>query len=136
MKKRFIIISVAVACALVTFLFCWLFLPVRLHLDGNETATLSYKVNGKDIQATLSQEETAAVAEILNGKIPLMDIGRSCGFSANVSIRIGGKTYCLAMDKCGSMQIAYTAKYITLTEKERAQIEEIFATYGGKFPCI
>ena len=136
MKKRYIIISVAVVSVLTILLACWIFLPVRVHLDENETATLSYKVNGKDIQANLNQEETAVVAEILNGKIPLMDIGRSCGFSTDVSIAIDGKTYCLAMDKCGSMQIAYTARYITLTEEERVQIEEIFATYGGTFPCV
>lgn len=136
MQKRFYIISFAVLCAVTLLLFCWLFLPTRVRLDGNETATLTYRAKGKDVQTTLTGEETLLVAEILNGKIPLMDIGPSCGFSTDASIAIGGKTYCLAMDKCGSMQIAYTAKYITLTDAEREQIEEIFAAYGGTFPCI
>ena len=135
MNKKFYIISFVMLCALVTVLLCWIFLPVRVRLSGAETATLSYKINGNNIQAILSQEETSVVAEILNGKIPLPNSGASCGFSPDASITIDGKTYCLAWDSCGFMQIAYTAKYVALTEAERAQIDEIFAAYGGKFPC-
>lgn len=134
--KKVIIISAAVLCAVVTLVLCWFCLTTQVRLDEGETATLSYKVNGKDIQETLSHEEALLVAEILTGKIPLWDGGASCGFDPGVSIAIDGKAYCLAWDSCGFMQIDDTDWHITLTEKERAQIEEIFAAYGGTFPCV
>ena len=133
--KKVIIISAAVLCAVVTLLLCWFCLTTQVRLDEGETATLTYKLKGKNIEATLSREEALLVAKILSGKIPMRDAGAACGFSTDASITIDGETYCLAWDSCGFMQIGDTDKLISLRETERAQIEEIFEKYGGTFPC-
>ena len=134
--KKFIIISAAVLATVATLVLCWFCLTTQVRLEDGETATLTYKVNGKDIEATLTQEETLLVAKILRGKIAYRDAWLSCGFSTDASITIDGVTYCLARDSCGYMQIGDTAKKITLRDSERAEIEAIFEKYGGKFPCI
>ena len=106
-----------------------------LWLFPEENGTLTYVYGDRDIHVILTKEETAAVCRILNGKWMYED-NPSCGFSENISITVDGVTLALACDSCGQMKNCGNGKYVFLFPQERQTIEDIFQTYGGKFPCV
>ena len=121
-------------------LFCCFFCLIILvacfcrdkKFDGTP-AVIHYERNGIQLQATLSEEETRVVKNILGGKIPMPD-NPSCGFSPSISIEYGQYTYAIAQDSCGILMIVETGKYIFISSGARERLERIFACYGATFP--
>lgn len=108
--------------------------PVVLSKD---TPQIHYKYMDLDISESLTEEETATVRKILGGKIPYWDDGYPmCGYSENVSITIGDRTFSLACDGCHDIQIVGEDLYISLSDSEWAKMEAIFEAHGGSFPCV
>ncbi len=104
-----------------------------VQIQEGQEAGFTYRYGEQDISATLSQEESAEIAQILQGKSCHYE-GYSCGFSSDISITLDGQCFYLASDACPVMQNAANGKFIRLTEGERTRIEDIFMKYGVVFP--
>ena len=130
--KKFLCFLLIVA-VLVSVTGC---IPIR-HRQ-NASGQVVYAVYGVELRDELTEQEVAAVVEILNGKVPEISLlsTPSCGFSSDIAIIIDGTPYALAMDQCGVLQNCITLHYITISDAERAVLEDIFARRGGEFPCI
>ena len=83
----------------------------------------------------LSQEESAVVLSVLNGKRRDLDMtvtGAACGFEQEQSFIIDGSTYCLAQDTCGVIWEEGTDNYYVVSNQEMKQLKEIFKAHGAK----
>lgn len=109
-----------------------------IHHPENATGKVIYDCNGIYFEEELTPEEVSAVLGILNGKVAasVLEGSPSCGFDRDVAIIIDGTRYALACDKCGTLKVWGTMRYIHISDGERAVLEEIFTSRGGKFPCI
>lgn len=111
----------------------------KVSVSVSASAKVIYECNGVSFSETLTEQETAAVAEILNGKSKVIYWGStpSCGFDEKVAIEIGGTRYALACDKCPTLKVCGTlVTYIEISQSERDVLEAIFTSRGGKFPCV
>jgi len=97
------------------------------------TANLIYVYDGKDINETLSSEESELLRKIFNNKTLYSD-NPSCGFTEEVSIRFDDLAFCIACDDCPVVKLG--EKVIKISIKDRKTIVQIFEKYGGKFPCV
>lgn len=111
----------------------------KVSVSENASAKVVYDYNGISFSEVLTEQETAAVAQILNGKRTVSYWGSapSCGFDSDIAIVIGGTRYALACDKCTTLKVCGTlATYIEISQSERDVLEKIFTSRGGKFPCV
>lgn len=132
-------LKVAAVLLLVTLLLAGCYTQVRYSPD----AVLVYKQKGVDVQAQLTQEETRAVVEILDGKKieywidwntwELKYYGYGCSYSQNLYISIGGTVYYISDDGCGTVRIGEgeDVPYFELTYEEEQEILELFRKYTG-----
>ncbi len=99
-------------------------------------ATLTYTCYEYDIEESLTQEETREVTRIFENKKLSVDFfgTPACGFSKEVSIRVGGNTYCIARDTCEMVRCGLF--YYTIPEEDMAYIHALFEKYGGDFPNV
>ena len=99
-------------------------------------ATLTFTCYEYDIVETLTQEEAQEVARIFDNKKLSIDFfgTPSCGFSKEVSIRVGGRTYWIAQDSCEKVQCGLF--FYTIPEEDMAYIHALFEKYGGDFPGV
>lgn len=109
----------------------------KTNVNQSANVTLTYIYGGKDITVTLSTAEAEKVTQILDGKsyksafsIP------SCGFSADISLKVGNRVYAVARDTCGCIQDMGNLRYFNISEDEIDYIHALFKQYGGKFPCV
>ena len=127
-------------CVLLVFLCCVSMAGCgQVSVSADASAQVIYDCNGISFTEALTEQEVAAVAEILDGKSKTnyWSSTPSCGFDENVAIEIGGTRYALACDKCPTLKICGTlTTYIEISEAERNVLEAIFTARGGKFPCI
>lgn len=136
-KKTWIIVLIAVLCILLLGIEFISFATGGKVVYKNEYTGVSF-------EDELTEEELAAVKQILNGKVKhYMIIGApSCGGSWDVAIIVNGKRYMLALDTCGtvfvgSKLIPYASfSYMDISNEEQDILEEIFTSRGGTFPCI
>lgn len=109
------------------------------RISENATVTLYFRCYDNDIVQELTAEEAAKVIEIVNGnafKSTFVYGVPSCGFSKEVSLKIGGRYYAVAMDTCNNMQDLGTLQYFDISEEGVDYIHALFEKYGGYFPCI
>lgn len=95
--------------------------------------------NGQQTSVTLTDEESARILEILNGKKSQFygfGITPMCGFSRDTSLEIGGMRYALALDTCTRMQHPLLLRFIQISREEQQVIEAIVLSYGAKYPNI
>lgn len=137
MKKALCIISVVaimVVCAVFAVFF---FVPSTVNVSDDSNAELTYIYNDKNISVKLSDDERDELCDIFNGKeryvITPFDTP-SCGFTDNVSVKIGNTVFKPACDTCATVETGFT--YFQISEEERAAINRIFQKYGGTFPCV
>ena len=123
------------AVLLVIVLLCSLSACGAVTIDKDGSGTITYSCNGTAFTEALSRDETALVAEILNGKTEHSD-DPSCGFTEDISITIDGATFALACDGCGIVKDCATGNYISISESERSRLEELFTSRGGSFPYV
>ena len=131
--KKSIIILLIVNAILTTrgyFMINILFPKVRI-LDAN--ARLTYIYSDKNIDISLSAEESERIKSMFNGKRTYSD-NPSCGFTENISIRFNNLIFCIACDKCPIVKLG--DKYFKISESDREIINRIFEKNGGSFPCI
>ncbi|MCL2695702.1 MAG: hypothetical protein FWE69_05195 [Clostridiales bacterium] len=139
MKKRKIRRSITVTSIVIITAVILLALPSnKISIKEGETITLYYYHSYHSeapIEQELTDEEAQTVIGILNRRAIFTDYP-SCGFSENVSLRIGRQIFCIAGDSCPIIRYGNTNKYIEISYEERSIIETIFMKYGGRFPCV
>lgn len=136
MKGKVLWISLAclvVIGGLLAFTLTW----KTIDLDGAETGIAQYVYGGKNIKAEIAKEDIKVITEILDGKsMHLYLFGTpSCGFDENVAVIIGGKTFCIARDSCGTV-LCKGKGYIELDSKENETLRTTLEKYGFSWPCI
>lgn len=154
MKKRNVLIAIVVVVA---FALLWKSCGglgfVTLNKNAKATITFDYTYyeygprdeNGDRPEPTLrrvafteelTEEETAAIIEILDGKVGYYSPMPSCGFNDDIAITIGSVKFAIGCDGCGSVQNCNNLQFIDISNEERAIIDEMFASRGATFPCI
>ena len=106
-----------------------------IELEAKDGAVLQYQYKGVEFTQELQSVDAEEIKSIINRKRIHKD-NPSCGFSESISIHIGIRTFCVAQDSCGILQVGKEKKYIYISDSERKKINEIFRKYGGTFPCI
>ncbi len=109
----------------------------RVSVSSNKPGKLifSFPDRGIDIRQTLTQEETDALAAIVNGKSMSFE-NSSCGFYQDVCFIIDGTRFCPACDTCNGIRVFGIGMEITVSQEEIQFIHDLFEKYGGKFPCV
>lgn len=130
MKKAAVII-ICFICAALFFLRCFL---VRLP-DGT-TASVRYIYGEKNIETELLIEDKNAIIDILDGKLINIFDMPACGFVDDVAVIIGGKTFCIACDECGTVYYKERNGYISLNDDENIKLRTILSEYGFEWPCV
>jgi len=135
-KAIFIVLSVVLMIILFSVLV-FIFWPKIRLADRENSATLIFKTYGCDIEVALSVEDFQIIKEIFNGNrwyktnsVP------SCGHTKAVSILIGDEYFCPACDGCNTIYCYNQERYFSLYSEEVKKLHEIFAKYGGVFPCV
>lgn len=113
----------------------------RVRIIGEPEGKVIYNHDtiGVSFSDDLTEEELETVIGILNGKernSTLVYGAPSCGFTPEIAFVIGGTTYMMACDTCGTLMIYGSFDYIDVSEKEQDALEAIFTSRGGKFPCV
>ena len=136
MKKGYKLLALICAC----FAVIVLIRLAMVYTPSDGKVIFRDSVSGINIDEPLSQGETVAVKKILWGKIrwPESFYGvPACGFGRNMAIIIEDTRYMLAWDSCGTLCVeslssaGETFSYMDISDKERAVIEEIFATHSA-----
>lgn len=82
----------------------------------------------------LSESEASTIREIFDGKQTYFDSGLSCPFYEEVAIKIGNDIFMPACDDCDIVKV--NNSYISISEKERDDLIQIFNNYGQTFPYL
>lgn len=107
------------------------------NAESGKKVTLTYIYGEKNISIELPEEEAEKVIEILDGnQYDPTSATPSCGFSKDISLKVGTRTYAIACDTCKIIQDRGNLKYFSVTEEEIDYIHALFEKYGGHFPCI
>lgn len=150
MKKRYVLIPIALLLLLLFIWVSWAGLwTVSFIGTPNATIVYDYTVyekgaDGEPIprritfEEELTEAETNAVVKILEGKNYDFYFGStpSCGFDQNIAIIVNGVRFAIACDSCGTLLSYRNLQYVEISNEERAVLEELFTSRGGKFPCI
>ncbi len=122
---------------LLSFLLLMLSACGTTKVDGNADVTLTYIYMDKNISVTLTPSESEKVAEILDGNLydPAFGGMPSCGFSKDISLRVGDRTYAIACDTCNYVQDLGNLRFFSLSQKDMEYIRSLFEAHGGHFPC-
>ena len=129
----YILLAVCVAFALL------LWLGGQTRLSSVSDVTLNFQCYGKNICVELTEEEAEKVVEILDGNSydPIFFDGiPSCGFSNEVSLKVGSRVFAIAMDTCNCVQDMGSLRYFNISQEGIEYIHALFEKYGGYFPCI
>lgn len=127
------------------------------YIPHKLSAILIYKHYNENIEVELTDEESTQLIKMFNHKFLYRDdlfgddfwdwVGEKFNigfnqnefeswFDENVSIRFGQLIFCPSGDKSTTIKFVNRNKYFEISETGRQRMEEIFAKYGGRFPCI
>lgn len=98
-------------------------------------AVAVFRYADRDIEQMLTYEETRLLEGILLNK-PMYRDSPSCGFTEDVSVRIGEETYCIANDTCPIVYVSGRGMYINLSKEENETLRGLLENYGFIFPCL
>jgi len=132
MKKRIIISIIAIVILIIGGYFMLNILSPKVSILGTN-ARLTYIYSDKNIDISLSAEESETIKNMFNGKKTYSD-NPSCGFTEDVSIRFDNLIFCIACDQCPIVKLE--GKYFKISKADREVINLIFEKYGGSFPCV
>ena len=107
----------------------------RVSAGGSEPVELKFHYDGASVDAVLSEQDSEVIRNMFDGKELYFD-DPSCGFNENVSLRVDGKVFCPACDKCAVVKDCGSGQYFELSESERRELVKIFSQHGGSFPCV
>ena len=128
---------ILVLCAVLLVLVCAIILWRCCHKQAKIVYYNPY--TGVSFQEELSSEEAENVTKILHECISkdsaLFSIA-SCGFSNRIYIAVNGTKYYLALDGCNRVLNRSALQYINISAEQRDYLDQLFATYGGTFPCV
>ena len=107
-------------------------------VEAGSEVTLIFAVGDKNISEKLTEDEAARMIEILDGNSLTNRVRGipSCSFDENVAIKIGSRTYAIALDTCGTVMETVSNKYFNISDEDIAYIHSVFEKYGGYFPCV
>ena len=129
--KRFYIVFIIFV--IIFSLFFW----SKTKLNTKADVTLVFTAYDQNIEVVLSSKESEQVIDILNKKHYSVGDGiLYCGFSKDVALKVGNRTFAIAQDTCNYVQDYKNLRYIRLSEEEITYIHELFGKYGGYFPCV
>lgn len=126
-------------CMILTFLMLF---PLcgcsATNVKSNQSVTLTFVFGEHNISAVLTDEEAAEVIRILDGKKydSLLSGVPACGFTKDVSLKVGNRTYAIACDTCKMVQDMGNLHFFSVTQEDIDYIHALFEKYGGFFPCI
>lgn len=119
---------------LAIILIYFYFNPLFVNAPNCKNAELIF-IYGKDnIVATISEEDTDKLYDILGGFHFVHYDMPSCGFDENICVRFGNTAFSPACDTDPIIQ--YKTKYFSVTEEEIQQVHKILEKYGAYFPCV
>ena len=128
MKKTLILMLCAVFC--LSFTSC-----TKVNIPSGADGTTYFIYGEENITSEINADDTELIAKIFNGKTLYSD-NPSCGFSKDVSVTMGSKTFCFACDNCKIVYVQEEDKYFSLSEEENETLKQILASYGMYFPCV
>lgn len=110
----------------------------KTHVEKGAEVTLNFVYADKDIHVTLTDEEAAKVIEYLdkNSYGYLLSSIPSCGFSEDVSLKVGDTVFAIARDECSNVKDLSNNNYFDIAPEKMAYIRSLFTKYGGFFPCV
>ena len=131
MKRLYAVGSILIAVLLI-------FVCSKTKVRHNADVTLVFFYEEKNIQVTLTEEEAAAVTEILNRKTydSILLGYPSCGFQENVALKVGNRRFSIACDGCNGIFDVSRFHFFDIPKEEMAYIHALFEKYGGYFPCV
>ena len=145
MKKKMVLIGVALALPLVSLGIYLLFFLNIVNTNFATEATIRFSVRNDATGAFTTQEFLLTDEEDI---VELKGIFRgrtardspACGFSMNVSITMHGRgeslTFCLALDGCSIIRVNDSDRFIRISDSQREVLDDIFARFGFTFPAI
>ncbi len=107
----------------------------RVTLREDAPVTLRFHYMDVSADVSLPEAEAAQLRGIVEGKALSFD-NPSCGFAEDVSFEINGRVFCPACDTCRIIKDCSSGKYLNISQAERELLDQIFANYGGFFPCV
>ena len=111
----------------------------QTNVSKNADVTLIFIYEDENIHVTLTDDEAAKVVEILDGNVydPMVLFGYpSCGFSENVALKVGDRSFAIASDTCNCVWDLGNYLYFDIPKEDMAYIHSLFEKYGGYFPCV
>jgi hypothetical protein len=132
--KKYIVILIVLAVLLGGYLIFNIFCP-KIKI-GAVTASIAYVYEDKNINSTLSADESEFLKKIFNNKRLNCDNcdNPSCGFSEEIAVYFDNLVFCVARDNCAVIKCEN--RYFGISGEERKEINKIFEKYGGTFPCV
>ena len=125
-KYLFIIASILILTALIFVIF----LPDKTNIEDGKTVTLICNIEDMDVNTELSAEHSKIISGIFEHRALYDENPPLCPCNKNFSFKIGGKTFCIAVDGCPTIYIDEKSSYFDLTEEENEIINDILMEYG------
>lgn len=99
---------------------------------------MTFIYGDQNINVALSDDEAEKIIDILDGNTydPVSAGIPSCGFSKNISLKVGNRVYAVARDTCNTIQDLGNSRYFSVSYEDIQYIHSLFERYGGYFPCI
>ena len=124
---------------IIIFIMCIIFIfsfssCSKVALAPDDSGILNFIYGEQNINTEVKEDDLETIKEIFNNKILYSD-NPSCGFSKNISVIIGNKTFCFACDGCKIIYLLEENKYFSLSEKEYETLNQVLFSYGMYFPC-
>ena len=132
-KQKIIRIALIVAGVMLIGGVLLYVLPLPIFVINPGQGAIDYQYGDVNIYEELSADETAQLAEIVNGKTTFYD-SPSCGFDDHIAFIVGGKRFSVACDTCPT--IKYHGKYIHVSDSEIETVHRIMEAHGANFPCV
>ena len=124
----------------IVFLLCAIVLLLcscKTKANKNADVTLTFITESENISVVLEDADAERVAKILDGNYynSVMSVP-SCGFSKDISLKVGNRTFAIARDTCRTIQDCGNLRFFSVSQEDMDYIHSLFARYGGHFPCI
>lgn len=132
MKKKKLHILIGVISVLIIVIVLLFFVPTP-NIIFSQSATAGQIYNDKNINCQLSDEDAKKCVDMFAGKWCFID-NPSCEFEDDTFVQIGINKFQPACDGCAIVKNGN--KYFTLSETERATLDEILNKYDITFPCV
>ena len=130
--KKLVSISLAIVI-LLTLSGC-----SKTSVSTDAPVTLNFIYGDQNISVDLPDEEAARIIGILDGNRyePIWAGTPACGFTENVSLRVGYRVFAVACDDCNCIEDLGVLRFFEIPQEDMEYIRSLFRQYGGYFPCV